>query len=59
MGRKEFVAAHGIDVEKDSMTVGNFIAITRDSFGGDVIKRLAKEYKARQSHESNPTPEEG
>ena len=59
MGRKEFVAAHGIDVEKDSMTVGNFIALTRGSFGGDVIKRLEEEYKARQSPESNPTPEEG
>ena len=62
MGRKEFVAAHGIDVEKDSMTVGNFIAQTRVSFGGDVIKRLEEEYKARQSvrsPESNPTPEEG
>lgn len=59
MGRREFVAAHGIDVEKDSMTVGNFIALTRGSFGGDVIKRLEEEYKARQSPGSNPTPEEG
>jgi hypothetical protein len=40
MGRRSFCQDHGIDIESDSFTVKEFIALTKDSYGGDVIKRL-------------------
>jgi hypothetical protein len=40
MGRRSFCWDHGIDVDKDSFTVKEFIALTEDSYGGDVIKQL-------------------
>ena len=45
MGRKAFAKQHNIDIENDKMTVKEFINITKDSFGGDIIKELEKEYK--------------
>ncbi len=43
MGRDSFVAGHGIDLEHGMYTVEEFVAITRDSYGGHVIARLAGE----------------
>lgn len=40
MGRDEFVRAHGIDLENGMYTVEEFVAITRNSYGGAVIARL-------------------
>lgn len=40
MGRDEFVRSHGIDLENGMYTVEEFIAITRNSYGGAVIARL-------------------
>ena len=40
MGRKAFAKDHGIDIENDTMTVEGFIDLTKDSFGGSVIKQL-------------------
>ena len=44
MGRDEFARARGIDVEHGSMTVREFIGLTRGSYGGDIIAMLAKAY---------------
>lgn len=51
MGRREFVAAHGIDVEKDTMSVANFIRLTEDAYGGDTIKRLKEMYETQKTQE--------
>ncbi|MBR1725318.1 MAG: hypothetical protein IJ724_01485, partial [Muribaculaceae bacterium] len=40
MGRNEFAREHGIDIEHDSMSVNDFIKLTADSYGGDIIKKL-------------------
>lgn len=39
MGRQQFAKDHGVDLEGD-MTVEEFIDLTKNSFGGDIIKRL-------------------
>ena len=45
MGRKAFADSHGIDIDNDFMTVPEFIEVTRDSYGGEVIKQLEESYK--------------
>ena len=42
MGRNKFISEHGYDIEKDTFTVKEFIEITKNAFGGDVIRRLEK-----------------
>lgn len=46
MGRKAFAQDHGIDVENGTMTLEEFLELTKNSYGGDVIRhvqeRLAK-----------------
>ena len=46
MGRKAFAKGHGIDVENGTMTLEEFLELTKNSYGGDVIRhvleRLAK-----------------
>lgn len=44
MGRKAFAEAHGIDLNGE-MTVDEFIELTKNSYGGDVICRLAEKYR--------------
>lgn len=39
MGRQQFAKDHGVDLEGE-MTVEEFIALTKNAFGGDIIKRL-------------------
>ena len=39
MGRQQFAKGHDVDLEGE-MTVEEFIALTKNSFGGDIIKRL-------------------
>ena len=46
MGRKTFANDHGIDIENDSMTAKDFITLTKDSYGGSIIKKLGKEIGA-------------
>ena len=43
MGRKAFVSRHG------SMTVEEFIALTKHDYGGDVIKALRKVYEEEEN----------
>lgn len=39
-GRKAFCADHGINLDEDNYTVAQFIALTRDAYGGKVIRKL-------------------
>ena len=48
MGRKEFAKAHSIDIEHDSMTVDEFIDLTRDAYGKTVIKALEKAWETTE-----------
>lgn len=44
MGRDEFAREHGIDVEGGKMTVREFVSLTSNSYGGDVIASLKELY---------------
>ena len=44
MGRKQFARDHNIDIDHDKMTVEEFIEITKNAYGGEVIKRLREAY---------------
>lgn len=44
MGRKEFAKAHDLDPENGTMTMREFITLTKDAFGGNVIRKLAEAY---------------
>ena len=48
MGREQFVKNNSIDLD-GSMLVCDFIELTKDSYGGDVIKKLAEKYKEEKS----------
>lgn len=39
MGRQQFAKDHGVDLEGE-MTVEEFMALTKNAFGGEIIKRL-------------------
>lgn len=43
-GRDEFAKAHDIDVENGSMTMRDFIDLTRTAYGGEVIDKLERAY---------------
>ena len=45
MGRQEFARNHGIDIENGEATVREFIALTENDFGGEVIKMLKERYE--------------
>ena len=42
IGRNSFVRSGGYDLENDTFTVREFIEITKNSFGADVIRQLAE-----------------
>ena len=44
MGRRQFCSDRGIDIERDSFTVAEFIDMTLHSFGSDVIRQLKELY---------------
>lgn len=44
MGRKAFARDHGIDIERDEMTVEEFIKLTENAYGGETIKKLREAY---------------
>ena len=44
LGKENFVKNRSIDLEKDKMTVKQFINLTKNEYGGDVIKQLAKDF---------------
>lgn len=43
MGRRQFARDHGIDVENATMTLREFLELTKDAYGGDVIRKVLKE----------------
>ena len=45
MGRKQWCHDKGIDVDTQSFTVKEFVRLTKDSFGGNTIKKLIDLYK--------------
>jgi hypothetical protein len=48
VGRDSFVRNGGYDLENDTFTVQEFINITKDTFGGNIIKQLEKAIKSIQ-----------
>ena len=40
MGRKNFAKTHGIDLKHDEMTREEFAELTKNAYGGDVIRQL-------------------
>lgn len=45
MGRRTFASEHGIDVDSGSMSIAQFIDLTQNSYGSEVIKQLKERYK--------------
>ena len=44
MGRQQFAKDHGIDLD-GKMSVKEFIELTKNAYGGEIIKRLEKEHQ--------------
>lgn len=44
MGREQFAKNNSIDLD-ENMSVYDFIELTKNSYGGDVIKKLAEKYE--------------
>ena len=47
MGRKAFAEQHGIDVENGTMTPEQFISLTENAHGRDVIRQLKTEWEKK------------
>jgi len=41
-GRNKFVEEHGIDIDNGMYTVEEFIQITKNDFGGEIIEQLSE-----------------
>ena len=48
MGRNQFVKEHGFDLDNDAFTVQEFIKITKNAFGGNIIKQLEQALAERE-----------
>ena len=44
MGRQQFAKDHGIDLD-GKMSIKEFIKLTKNAYGGEIIKKLEKEYR--------------
>ena len=42
MGRQQWCRSHGIDYENEVYTVNEFISLTKEAYGGEVIRQLEK-----------------
>lgn len=40
LGRAEFCRSHNIDLQRDSFTLAEFISLTKDSYGGEIIRQI-------------------
>lgn len=47
-GRKEFARQHNIDIDNGSMTISEFIELTKNSYGDRVIRQLFQTYADNQ-----------
>ena len=45
-GRREFARQHDVDVDSDEMTPEEFFALTRDAYGGSIIRQTEEVFKA-------------
>ena len=45
IGRSQFAKKHNIDIEHGRMTVKEFCNLTKDSYGGEVIKMITESYR--------------
>ena len=45
-GRREFARRYGVDIESDEMTPEEFFALTRESYGGSIIRQTEEVFKA-------------
>ena len=45
-GRREFARQHGVDLESDKLTPEEFFALTRDSYGGSIIRQTEEAFAA-------------
>ena len=45
-GRREFARQHGVDIDSDELTPEEFFALTRDSYGGSIIRQTEKAFAA-------------
>ncbi len=50
-GRNAFVKNHGIDLEKGTYTVQEFIEYTKNDYGGDIIRELEQRAKEKEGGE--------
>ena len=47
MGRRQFARDHGIDVDNTTMTLREFLDLTKDAYGGSVIRKVLKELEGK------------
>ena len=45
-GRREFARQHDVDLDRDELTPEEFFALTRDSYGGSIIRQTEKAFAA-------------
>lgn len=45
-GRREFARQHDIDIDSDELTPEEFFALTRESYGGSIIRQTEEVFKA-------------
>ena len=45
MGRKQFARDHGVDLEHGMMTLMEFLELTKDAYGGDVIRKVIRKMR--------------
>lgn len=53
LGRRAFAEEHDIDIETDEYTVEEFVNMTKNSFGGKVIRRVAEKANLQFKQEGN------
>ena len=46
MGRKQFAQDHGIDLDHGMVTLTEFLELTKDAYGGDVIRKVIDRMEA-------------
>lgn len=45
-GRREFARQHDVDIDRDELTPEEFFALTRDSYGGSIIRQTEEAFAA-------------
>ena len=45
-GRREFAKQHGVDLDHDELTPEEFFALTRDDYGGSIIRQTEEAFAA-------------